>query len=111
MTGREECRMVKEMRRAYVKAEKLDLAIADCNFKGECPGTCQANEDEMLAISRLLVRKAYRNVRDGFDDGFIQTEWMEDARNTEIVVIGCNDDECNIINHELEELGLTECTF
>lgn len=66
----------------------------------------------MLAILRLLARKAYRNTRDGFaNDSFIQPEWNDDVRNAEVVVIGCMEDECNTINCGLEEFGLTEYTF
>jgi hypothetical protein len=112
MTGREKCRILKEMRRAYVKAEELDLIIADCNFKGDCPGTCPSCEAEMRTISKLLADKTYKNACEASDDdGFTLTEWLEDGRNTEVVVISCRAHECNTINCELEELGLSEYTF
>lgn len=112
MTSREDCRALKEMRRAYVRAEKLDLIIADCDFRGECPEICPSLEAERRAISRLLARKVCENACEDFDDGtFTLKEWMDVGRNTEIVVISCIKDECNTINCELEEFGLTECTF
>lgn len=112
MTGREKCRMLKEMRRAYVKMEELDLTIADCYFEGDCSGTCPSCDAEAQTISRLLAKKAYgASYGDSDDDGFTLTEWLFDGRNTEVVVISCRNDECSTINCELEELGLSECTF
>lgn len=108
MTGREECRMLKEMLRSYVKNEKLDLIIADCDFEGECPGICPSCEAEMRAVSKLIAKKACEDSDDGI---FTMTEWMDDGRNTEILVISCRNDECKVINCELEEFGLTESTF
>ncbi len=112
MTGREKCRILKDMRRAYIKAEELDLTIADCDFPGDCPGTCPSCEAEMRTISRLLASKSFSNSDEHFDDGgFTFKEWLFDGRNTEVVVISCRDGGCNTINCELEELGLSECTF
>lgn len=112
MTGREECRVLKEMLKAYVKAENLDLVIADCDLEGECPGICPSCEAEMRTISRFLAKMACSKACEDSDDGgFAMTEWLDDGRNTEVVVISCRNNECKIINCELEEFGLDESTF
>ena len=112
MTGRERCRLMKELRRTYADAEGLDIVISDCSYTGECTGTCPSCEAEMRAMARLLERKALSSTfKNHADCQCSTTEWVVGDRNTEIVVISCTHEDCGMLNTDMEELGLSESTF
>lgn len=54
MNGKEICGALREIRRHIASANDIDYAPAECEYKGECSGTCPHCESEMRYIERQL---------------------------------------------------------
>lgn len=58
MTGKQKCRILRELRREIAEANDLTYVTEECKFKGECRGTCPKCEAEVRELERQLDRKA-----------------------------------------------------
>ena len=58
MTGKQKCRILRELRREIAAANDLTYVTEECKFKGECRGTCPKCEAEVRELERQLDRKA-----------------------------------------------------
>ena len=54
MNGKQICGALREIRRHIASANDIDYAPAECEYKGECSGTCPHCESEMRYIERQL---------------------------------------------------------
>lgn len=118
MTKREKCNAMKEVRKKFVELEGLDVTISDCMNEGECPPNCSSCEDELKDISRALEKKTsggFRRLSNEFRCDYecsIEDLLSYDGEEMEEVSIKkpiC--DECDMLNTELEDMGLSEYTF
>jgi len=64
MTGKEKCRILKQIREQIAKENDIDLVVAECTHKGECRGTCPRCESEVRYLEEQLEkrRRLRRNV-------------------------------------------------
>ena len=58
MTGKQKCRILRELRREIAAANDLTYVTEECKFKGECRGTCPKCEAEVRDLERQLDLKA-----------------------------------------------------
>ena len=55
--GKETCRILKEIRRQIAAANDIDLIVSECQYKGECLGTCPKCEAEVRYLEQALERR------------------------------------------------------
>ena len=60
--GKSTCKFLKDIRRRIADANGIRYAPKECNYKGECKGTCPACEAEVRYLEEELKRKR----RNGF---------------------------------------------
>ncbi|MGI5874354.1 MAG: hypothetical protein ACOX8R_06820 [Bacillota bacterium] len=63
MTGREKCRILKQIRAEIAAANDIALVIEECPHKGECKGTCPRCEAEVRYLERELAKREKRHKR------------------------------------------------
>lgn len=57
--GKQICGILKDIRRRIAEANGIEYAASDCNYEGDCSGTCPCCEAEAAAIWRQLdMRRA-----------------------------------------------------
>lgn len=57
MTGKEKCRILKDIRRQIALENDIQLVIEECSFKGECRGTCPRCESEVRYLEAELEKR------------------------------------------------------
>lgn len=57
MTGKEKCRILKEIRAQIAAQNDIDLVIEKCTHKGECRGTCPRCESEVRYLEQQLEKR------------------------------------------------------
>ena len=55
MTGKEKCRMLKEIRQRIADENDIPYVTSECRFQGECRGTCPRCESELRYLERQLA--------------------------------------------------------
>lgn len=56
-TGKKTCDILKEIRKTVGEKENIDLQQYECNFKGNCSGTCPKCEKELDEINKKVDHK------------------------------------------------------
>ena len=56
-TGKKTCDILKEIRKTIGEKENIDLNQKECNFKGNCSGTCPKCEKELDMINKKVNHK------------------------------------------------------
>lgn len=54
MTGKEKCKILKEIRREIAEKNDIEWIVSECGHKGECKGTCPHCESEVRKLEREL---------------------------------------------------------
>ena len=58
MTGKEKCKILKEIRKEIAEKNDIEWIVSECSHKGECKGTCPRCESEVRKLERELeIRK------------------------------------------------------
>lgn len=57
MTGKNKCRILKQIRREIAKQNNIEFVTEECKYKGECLGTCPKCEAEVRYLERELEKK------------------------------------------------------
>lgn len=58
MSGKDKCRKLKLMREAIAKEHGIEgFEFKECDFQGDCIGTCPACETELQELTRLINEK------------------------------------------------------
>ena len=57
MTGKQKCRILKEIRAEIARQNDINLVIEACTHKGECRGTCPRCESEVRYLERELEKR------------------------------------------------------
>ena len=55
--GRQTCKILKDIRRQIAAANDIELAVSECRYKGDCPGTCPRCEAEVRYLEQALERR------------------------------------------------------
>lgn len=54
MTGKDKCKILKEIRREIAEKNDIEWIVSECSHKGECKGTCPHCESEVRKLEREL---------------------------------------------------------
>ncbi len=76
MTGKQKCKILKEIRRQIAEANDIRYLVEECSHKGACKGTCPRCEWEVRELEKALEkrRRSGRNVAlAGISAGFLLT--------------------------------------
>jgi len=57
MTGKEKCRILKQIRRQIAEENDIRLVIEECTHKGDCRGTCPYCESEVRYLEAELEKR------------------------------------------------------
>ncbi|MBO6011589.1 MAG: hypothetical protein J6P71_07320 [Oscillospiraceae bacterium] len=57
MTGKDKCKMLREIRRRIAEENDIELITSECTHKGACRGTCPKCEAELRFLERSLARR------------------------------------------------------
>lgn len=55
--GKQTCRILKEIRRQIAEANDIAFITAECQYKGDCPGTCPKCEAEVCYLEQELAHR------------------------------------------------------
>jgi len=55
--GKETCKILKEIRQQIADKNEIEYVTSECNFQGECDGTCPKCESELQYIERELHKR------------------------------------------------------
>ncbi len=58
MTGKQKCKMLREIRRRIASENDIPYVTQDCKFQGSCRGTCPKCESELRELERQLSLRA-----------------------------------------------------
>jgi len=56
--GKEICETLKEIRQQIADKNEIEYAPSECNFQGECKGTCPKCESEVRYLEKELYRRS-----------------------------------------------------
>ncbi len=57
MTGKNKCKILKDIRRQIAENNDIELIIEECTYKGECTGTCPKCEEELRYLEAELLKR------------------------------------------------------
>ncbi len=57
--GKNTCRILKEIRRQIAEANDISYIVAECQFKGECSGSCPKCEAEIQYLEQQLNERRF----------------------------------------------------
>jgi len=57
LTGKEKCRILKQIRQQIAQENDIRLVIEECTHKGECRGTCPRCESEVRYLEAELEKR------------------------------------------------------
>ncbi len=57
MTGKNKCKILKDIRRQIAQNNDIELIIEECTYKGECRGTCPRCEAELRYLEAELLKR------------------------------------------------------
>ena len=61
MQGKQTCKILKEIRKQVARANDIEYVVSECQYKGDCLGTCPKCEDvsplNRLTQARFCCRK------------------------------------------------------
>ncbi|MBR3867188.1 MAG: hypothetical protein IKD37_00885 [Clostridia bacterium] len=63
MTGKQKCKILRQIRRDIAAANQLDYAERDCSHTGDCSGTCPYCEAQLKKLERELDTRRSRGQR------------------------------------------------
>ena len=76
MTGKQKCRILKEIRRQIARQNDIRYVIEECTHKGNCRGTCPKCEWEVRMLEKELEKRRMSGkkvVLAGISVGFLLT--------------------------------------
>ena len=57
MNGKNKCKILKEIRRRIAEANDIEYVTRECEFRGECKGTCPACEAEVRYLESAINKR------------------------------------------------------
>ena len=115
MTGKEKCRILKQIRQQIARENDIELIIEECTHKGDCKGTCPHCESEVRHLEAELEKR--RNLKKkialaGISAGLVVSlsgcavvDAIQDRLHPEVVGIIPNQATEEPIDGEIEMMG------
>ena len=57
MSGRKKCRILREIRQKIAQENDIPLVTEECQYKGDCRGTCPRCESELRYLEQQLEKR------------------------------------------------------
>ena len=57
MQGKQTCKILKEIRKQVARANDIEYVVSECQYKGDCLGTCPKCEAEVRYLTQALEHK------------------------------------------------------
>ena len=57
MNGKSKCKILKDIRRQIAAENDIEFVTSECEYRGECPGTCPKCEAEVRYLERELAKR------------------------------------------------------
>jgi len=57
MTGKNKCKILKEIRRQIAADNDINLVVEECKYQGDCKGTCPRCEAELAYLEKELANR------------------------------------------------------
>lgn len=57
MSGKNKCKLLKQIRQQIADANDIPYVTAECKFKGNCKGTCPKCEEEVAYLENELKKR------------------------------------------------------
>ncbi len=57
MTGKNKCKILKEIRKAIAKENNIEYVTSECKYQGNCRGTCPKCESEVRFLEKELEKR------------------------------------------------------
>lgn len=57
MTGKNKCKILKEIRQQIADANEIPFVTAECRYQGNCKGTCPKCEEELVYLENELRKR------------------------------------------------------
>ncbi|MBO6111285.1 MAG: hypothetical protein J6P12_10620 [Methanobrevibacter sp.] len=57
MNGKDKCELLKSIRKKIAYTNNIDLECEECNFEGDCSGTCPKCEEELRYLEKVINEK------------------------------------------------------
>ena len=57
MTGKDKCKILKEIRRQIADDNDIELVVEECRYQGKCKGTCPKCEAELRYLENELAKR------------------------------------------------------
>ena len=57
MTGKEKCKILKEIRKEIAQKNDIEWVVNECRHKGDCKGTCPRCESEVRKLEQELEKR------------------------------------------------------
>lgn len=76
MTGKQKCKILKQIRRQIAEENDINLLVEECTHKGKCRGTCPKCEWEVRVLERELEKRRQSGKKvalAGISAGFLLT--------------------------------------
>lgn len=58
MNGKSRCKVLKEIRQKIAKENEIELDHSECDYQGECSGTCPKCEAEVRTLETELAKRS-----------------------------------------------------
>ena len=52
MQGKQTCKILKEIRKQVARANDIEYVVSECQYKGDCLGTCPKCEAEVRYLTQ-----------------------------------------------------------
>lgn len=57
MRGKEKCKILKEIRQKLADENNIEIITSECEYTGECKGTCPKCEQELMQLENELMKQ------------------------------------------------------
>ena len=122
MTGKEKCEFLREIRKNMAEANGIPYESRECNFEGDCSGTCPFCEKEAADLlealkekekqgieikrdefSTILLEKGKMNFNDAYEAFAIEADRIDEILKP-VGSICCGEEELDYHQRENEEM-------
>lgn len=107
MTGKDKCEFLREIRKNMAKANGIPYEPRECDFEGDCSGTCPFCEKEAADLLAALKEKEAQGIeikRDKFSTVLLEKGKMDFDDAYEVLA-----SEAKRINEMLDPVGKIRC--
>lgn len=104
MTGKEKCKLLKQIRKEIAESNGIVYLTSECTFEGECRGTCPKCDAEIRYLDNELQEKAARGEKITLAGLSLNT--LEQAVDNDNSSCAQTPDTINLIDEDIPTMGI-----